>query len=551
MIMMTEIFKGRKKFIILVGVLCVAILGGILLTNGVDKKEAFADLYNAKELIKYRSAYVGDNSNTVNLINKLPYGDLNKKVSLQTKTKPYGITADYDLKASKTNEQQLAQEFKNNAAVIFSLIQNVDSITFNVKLPDKNNVFKFERQELEEKAAKDLWSYSEDIKTFESFLQGVIFKVAVSPEKYTPAMSSTPGIKLLAVYEGNRNIQTVQYNTEKGTFITWDQSTGKITQEGKTVKLPYGKDVYWSSISAEEMPEQDEDKEAIVNITLLGKGEKQLCNRQIKIIQNEGYYEVQRDFGILTAISSSAKNPASIDMAVRSAILERASCYKSGDVSTEGHLILETRELEGSGSIEKLIKVYSICSVGQFGFENGVFTKVSGSGAIPTVITFSGDEVKGYSLLEYKEPEDGSGYAKSIKEMFPYELQGEAFNSQIYYAELAKQQELQAGEYLRKTGRTAKVTADHVEKTLANINVEASNKLFSGMGKYDSLINSCPYWLGTLEKVEDGIRYIYKTSQDKTDDGYDLIVFTKAKEDGTVVKEVKYKIIGSKIEQIE
>jgi len=47
--------------------------------------------------------------------------------------------------------------------------------------------------------------------------------------------------------------------------------------------------------------------------------------------------------------------------------------------------------------------------------------------------------------------------------------------------------------------------------------------------------------------VEDGIRYIYETLQSKTDDGYDLITFKKTKEDGTLIEERKYKIVGSSV----
>ncbi len=425
MIMRADVFKGKKKLVILVGVLCIVLLSGILLTNGLDKKEALSDAYN--------------------------------------------------------------------------------------------------------KEAK--------------------FELVVSPERYTLAMSSTPGIKLDAVYKGNVDVKTVKYTTEKGDFLTWDVASGKISQGGSTIELPYGEAAYWSPMDDIAVLAQDE--EIIVTVTLFDKEGKQLCNKQVKIISNGDFFEVQYDVGILKASDALTQKPTSISAAVCSAILSKASSYQAGEVATEGHVILETSELEGSVDTGKLTKVYTISSIGEFGFENGIFTKISGSGAIPTVITLSGDESKGYSLVEYREPQDGGGYTQSIKEMFPYSLQDEALYSHNYYAELAKQQELQAGEYLKSIGKTAKISVEHVEKTLSNINVEASNKLFSEMGKYDSFINTCPYWLGTVQEVEGGIRYTYETSQGKTSDGYDLITFTKTKEDGTVVKQVKYKIVDSEIQKIE
>ncbi|WP_315078912.1 hypothetical protein [uncultured Clostridium sp.] len=41
------------------------------------------------------------------------------------------------------------------------------------------------------------------------------------------------------------------------------------------------------------------------------------------------------------------------------------------------------------------------------------------------------------------------------------------------------------------------------------------------------------------------IRSIYETSQSKSDYGYELIILRKIKEDGTVIEERKYKIVGS------
>ncbi len=228
-----------------------------------------------------------------------------------------------------------------------------------------------------------------------------------------------------------------------------------------------------------------------------------------------------------------------IDDAINEAIKGRSSSYTSGEVVTEGHTILSTKDENG------VTKVYTIASCGAFGFENGIFTKISGSGAIPTVITFSQDKEGNYILLEYEEPMDGSGYGDSIRRMFPLSLHSRVLAAHKDYKTLAKQQEAQAKEYLEGIGRDAKVSADYVKKELPNIDVEASNKIFSELAKYDAFLNACPYWLGTRERVEEGLRYIYRTSQSETEDGFDLITFTKEKEDGTVVKEQNFKIIDS------
>lgn len=142
---------------------------------------------------------------------------------------------------------------------------------------------------------------------------------------------------------------------------------------------------------------------------------------------------------------------------------------------------------------------------------------------------------------------DGSEHADSIRRMFPKELHNRVLlaRDENDRLSLARQQETQASEYLKSIGRTAEIKLGHVEKQLVNINVEASNKLFSELTKFDPFLNTFPYWIGTKERIEGGVRYIYKTSQDKTDDGYDLITFRKTRDDGTTVEERNYKIDGN------
>jgi len=234
-----------------------------------------------------------------------------------------------------------------------------------------------------------------------------------------------------------------------------------------------------------------------------------------------------------------------IEDAVSRAILDQGKGYMRDEFEAEGHIILEIEQQRDK------VKVYAIASIGYFGFENGIFTKVSGRGATPTVITLCRGTNGEFSLVDYINPEDGSGYGPSLKKMFPRRLLNKVKSAHEKYPELLRQQERQAKQYLKAIGRNAVVDGNHVEKKLANINVEASNKLFGEYAKYNAFINSCPYWLGTREIIEDGVRYIYMTSQGKTEDGHDLITFTKTTQEGRMVRQLKYKIVGSTPQLLE
>ena len=408
-------FLKNKSRVILIGVLLLLTVLAIELQQAKSAKESAspsASIYNAEALYKYKTPYVGDNSKVVHLIDSLPYANLRKKVLLQTQAIPYGVTVDYDFSTTQKELQQIEANFRNNAIILFALIENVDEITFITRGTGQPPKYHYERSELQKNFAQDLRKYSENIPTLESLLKGL-------PNPAPP------------------------------------------------------------------------------NLT-----------------QN-------------------------IDAAVSQVIKAQGRSYKAGEVVTEGHIIMSTEENNGT------VKAYTIASIGWFEFENNILTKTSGSGAIPTVITFAKNEKGEYSLIEYQEPEDGAYYITSLKKMFPLKLRAQVFAAQSVYADLARQQEAQAAEYLKSIGRDAKVCEAHVEKKLADIDVQASNKIFAELTKYDSFLNSCPYWLGTREQIEDGVRYIYETSQSKTSDGHDRITFRKLKEDKSVVKEQKYKIIGS------
>lgn len=545
MIKMAGFFKNKKSITVIIAALCIIILGGLFFQDkDHDKNTNQLFVYNANSLFKYKSHYIGDASNVSNLLTELPLSDYKRGLSLATENKPYGLSVNYDLSNADMDMQQVESVLRNNALIMFALIENVDKIAFNTTNATKQQYdYQYSRAEAQKNFNNDLWGYSKDIKLFEAFLNNINFKLFVFPNKYTPSMSSTPGIRISAEY--HNPVGNVRYSVKHGVLLTWSNRTAEVLKGIKTIEVPYGSPVYWSPIN--ENGQINEGQSDLVTVTIFDpKGDK-IDEKQLTILYSSGFYIVEPSPGIVIGVQtqSQIQKPKTIEDAVSSAIKEKGKVYLTGEHITEGHIILDTEERDDT------VKVYTIASVGWFGFENGIFTKVSGSGAIPIVMIFSQNDDDEYTLLKYMEPEDGARYADSIKKMFPGKLHNKVISAQKDYSNLVKQQEAQAMEYLTSIGRKAKVSATHVEKKLVNIDTEASNKLFAGLTKYNSFLNNCPYWIGTKERIENGVRYIYETSQSKTSDGYDLVTFKKLKEDGTIVEESKYKIIGNEPQLID
>lgn len=223
------------------------------------------------------------------------------------------------------------------------------------------------------------------------------------------------------------------------------------------------------------------------------------------------YAASEEGFEELYALCFAGK---SLDFLIESAVLERnASRYAEGEFSCEAHIILQV-ENDGGNTVCCLLTQY-----GEYGFENGVFTTVSGSGLIPARITFD----ESMTVSEYVTAKDGSYYLPSIKEMFPASVVDRAVSpseSDVSYCRSVMTQK--AEKYLASIGRAAKILDycefSHTLLTDAGISVDVSNKLVS-----DKKLSAYPYWLGSLERVEDEVRYVYSLSFDKPND----IIYTK------------------------
>jgi len=555
MVKWSEGRPGQRNIFLIAGVLGIIMLCVVLLIsnlsvdNEVGKRQdnnAYQfSAFKPGDLYTHKSLYLGDAGNISNLIFKLPLGEYKKGIALATEMQPYGLTVNYVFTNSAIYTNLIDVTLRDNALIIFALINNVEQIDFNIAGDSaglsKQLSYQYTRAEVQQDYQQDLWACSKDIQVFSEFLNDLAFKLLVFPEQYTPAMSSTPGIRMAAEYRSP--VGKVRYAADHGVLLTWEASTGQLSKGIKTVELPLDSAVYWSPIGEQGQTKGAENTK--VTVTIFDPQGNKVGEKLVSVRYDGVMYLVQPAPGVVIGVQRQALELSNLEQAVSAAILDQGKGYLNGECNTEGHVILDTEERNGT------IKAYTVASVGWFGFENGVFTKISGSGAIPTVMTFSRNAVGTYSLLDYQEPMDGSGYTDSLKKMFPAKLHKQVLANDKYYADLSRQQEEQAALYLMGLGRAAQVRAGFVAKKLPELDVQAANKLFAEFTKDNAFLNSCPYWLGTKEQIENGVRYIYATSQGKTSAGHDLIIFRKTKTDGTLVQESKYTIIGSEPQLID
>lgn len=96
-------------------------------------------------IIKYKNKYIGNNSNIGNLINNLPLSEYGYVFEIDSAN--FGLTIDYHITDWYVNENHyLEKSLLYNSVSIFTLIDNVDELTFNFS----GKSYKINRKKIEE-----------------------------------------------------------------------------------------------------------------------------------------------------------------------------------------------------------------------------------------------------------------------------------------------------------------------------------------------------------------------------------------------------------------
>ena len=231
---------------------------------------------------------------------------------------------------------------------------------------------------------------------------------------------------------------------------------------------------------------------------------------------------------------------------VSQVLLDQASSgYMEGECAAEGHIILDTVQ-EGD-----FWQVYTLASVGQYGFCCGHFEKVSGSGVIPTMITIGREESGDYYCHGVWQPMDGNLYVDSIKETFPRGLWNKALGADERYGELKDQEVAYAQDYLESIGRDAPIgdygDFEHPLFTENGMSVEVSNALIAM-----ERLGYFPMFIGSQERIEDGVRYVYETAWDHQGNGVGTATYTKyAYDSGEIVTQYVFQVNGDTCTELQ
>ena len=109
--------------------------------------------------------------------------------------------------------------------------------------------------------------------------------VSVPLAKYSPLMSSVPGLPFTVDIAGEAEHVSVKISVNQGELNEWDRETGVVTSGGQLLSISPGETIYWSP--------GPESNASDITITIETSGHGAIAGRQeISITQDkEGYYQ--------------------------------------------------------------------------------------------------------------------------------------------------------------------------------------------------------------------------------------------------------------------
>ena len=109
----------------------IAIILIVLSITSVPSCGRKKEMYEVPDLSQYKTDYVGDSSNVINIVSgqEYPEGYSYDSIQIQSETKPYGLTVFLKVEPSAV---KIEDELQVNADMTFDLIGNLETLDYKI-----------------------------------------------------------------------------------------------------------------------------------------------------------------------------------------------------------------------------------------------------------------------------------------------------------------------------------------------------------------------------------------------------------------------------------
>ncbi len=184
----------------------------------------------------------------------------------------------------------------------------------------------------------------------------------------------------------------------------------------------------------------------------------------------------------------------------------------NAEFCTTAHNIVSAIEKDGK------YEVYALVTYGEYRFMNGNLVRLTELNIKPTIFTLVKNSKQYYDFEHVDFPPFATDTAEAIHMMYIKETAANVLkNLETFKTGLLAQEKESAGKYTKSMDRRVNIgtksdfTFDLIESQ--GVSKEVTNKILA-----DQNLLLYPMWIGNQELVQDGVRYVYETSYNKSDD---------------------------------
>lgn len=240
------------------------------------------NIYDVKEIVKYKDTEVFDIVKIKEILSDLPYSNKLDGITINTVDIPMSINVKYD------NISVDKKDLLNNAVALFSLVPNLDFISYDTKV-DEENIY-YTRTEINNMMNRNVLEYAKDT---ELWLKEVIYKEKNIKENnyitiYISAISSS--LSNLSEFEIGKYIAIdLGKNTVSGEINEFDKKEilKKLNNEYENIMLVNGSefDNQKGTILFADLSKNDDNIISNINIKI-ENSENKTYNYSYKISQS-------------------------------------------------------------------------------------------------------------------------------------------------------------------------------------------------------------------------------------------------------------------------
>lgn len=238
-----KFFKNKKIIYTLIGVVIVLSLGSVLLTSAKDNNEKEVDY--ATSLYEYKNKYIGNFSNTLNIVNELPLSKYYNQIELITEKEPYGLKVFYDINDKDLSKDKIERDLYSSSVILFSLIDNLENTIFNIKSFDKNYTVEYKREDISKMFDTDITGKASTLEGFKDIVT-ILDINTLSSESLDKVISLaiknslTPNYGEEFVAEGHIILDKEEINQEVKVYLIASASTYSFENNIFTSTSGYG-----------------------------------------------------------------------------------------------------------------------------------------------------------------------------------------------------------------------------------------------------------------------------------------------------------------------